>query len=83
MAKAAKEAVQLVSTAGSGYFYTFRRNKKKSRGLKKLSLKKYDPIARQHIEFGEKKLSSLKKKFSFERFKSEQNKSNENSGEAS
>jgi len=63
MAKATKDTLFLVSTAGSGYNYTFRRNKKKSKGEKKLSLRKYDPVARKHIDFGEKKLSRLKKKF--------------------
>lgn len=63
MAKAQKEAVHMVASSGSGYFYTFRRNKKKAKGEAKLSLNKYDPIARQHVAFGEKKLSKLKAKF--------------------
>ena len=63
MAKAQKETTFLVSSSGSGYFYTNRRNKKKNKGEKKLGVKKYDPIARKHVEFGEKKLSKLKKKF--------------------
>lgn len=68
MAKAAKEAIYLVSSAGTGYFYTIRRNKKKNRGIKKLTLRKYDPIARATVEFAEKKLSKLKKKFNLEQF---------------
>lgn len=64
MAKAQKEAVFFVSSAGSGFFYTKRRNKKKGKGEKKLSLRKYDPVARKHVTFDEKKLSKLKKKFS-------------------
>ena len=63
MAKAQKEAVYLVSTAGTGYFYTFRRNKRKAKGDTKLKRRKYDPIARQHVIFEEKKLSKLKKKY--------------------
>jgi large subunit ribosomal protein L33 len=63
MAKAQKEAVFFVSQSGSGFFYTKRRNKKKGKGDKKLSLRKYDPIARKHVVFDEKKLSRLKKKF--------------------
>ena len=64
MAKVQKEAVHLVSSAGTGYFYTFRRNKKRTRGSgKKLALTKYDPIAGKHVLFEEKKLSKLKKKF--------------------
>jgi large subunit ribosomal protein L33 len=68
MAKAAIETMFLVSTAGTGFTYTFRRNKKKSRGVKKMSLKKYDPIAGVHVEFVEKKLSKLKKKFDADTF---------------
>ena len=71
MAKASKETTFLVSTSGSGYFYTNRRNKKKSKGENKLSLKKYDPISRTHIQFGEKKLSKLKKKFDLSKMKTE------------
>lgn len=64
MAKAAKEAIYLVSSEGTGYYYTFRRNKRKARtGGEKLKLKKYDPIARKHTLFEEKKLSKLKKKY--------------------
>ena len=63
MAKVQKEGVNLVSSVGSGSFYTFRRNKKKNKGEKKLSLKKYDPFLRKHVEYVEKKLSRLKKKF--------------------
>jgi large subunit ribosomal protein L33 len=63
MAKANKETVFLISEEGSGVFYSFRRNKKKGRKEGKMSLRKYDPIARKHVTFGEKKLSKLKKKY--------------------
>lgn len=63
MAKANKETVFMMSEEGSGYFYSFRRNKKKGRKEGKMSLKKYDPVARRHVTFGEKKLSKLKKKY--------------------
>lgn len=66
MARAQKEAVHLVSSEGTGFFYTFRRNKRKSRGESKLRVTKYDPIARKHVLFEEKKLSKLKKKYSRE-----------------
>lgn len=53
MAKAgARELIRLVSTAGTGYFYTT--NKKK--GKDKLELKKYDPRARKHVVFKEAKI---------------------------
>lgn len=64
MAKAAKETTFLVSSDGSGFFYTNRKNKKKFKGEKKLSVRKYDPRSRKHVLFEEKKLSRLKKKFS-------------------
>ena len=64
MAKVAKEAVYLVSSEGTGYFYTLRRNKKRKGSMqKKLSLRKYDPLAQKHVTFEEKKLSKLKKKY--------------------
>jgi large subunit ribosomal protein L33 len=63
MAKVAKEGVSLVSSEGTGYCYTIRRNKKKQKGEKKLKVRKYDPIARKHVLFEEKKLSKLKKKY--------------------
>ena len=53
----------MVSSEKTGYFYTNRRNKKKNKGEKKLTLRKYDPIARKHVEFTEKKLSKLKAKY--------------------
>lgn len=62
MAKTQKETTFLVSTAGTGYFYANRKNKRKSKGEKKLALMKYDPIARKKVRFEEKKLSKIKKK---------------------
>lgn len=59
MAKANKETVFLVSTAETGFFYSLRRKK----GKQKLSVTKYDPIARDHVVFQEKKLSKLKRKY--------------------
>lgn len=63
MAKAAKETFFLVSSSGTGFFYTNRKNKKKGKGENKLKVRKYDPIARQHVLFEDKKLSRLKKKY--------------------
>ena len=61
MAKATKETFFLVSSEGTGAFYVNRKNKKK--GENKLKVKKYDPIARKHVLFEDKKLSKLKKKY--------------------
>lgn len=63
MAKAAKETFFLVSSEGTGFFYTNRKNKKKGKGENKLKVRKYDPVARKHVLFEDKKLSRLKKKY--------------------
>lgn len=54
MAKATTIKIKLVSTADTGYFYV---TKKNSRTMTdKLALKKYDPVARKHVEFKEAKI---------------------------
>lgn len=54
MAKPTTQKIKLLSTAGTGYFYV---SKKNARNLtEKLSLKKYDPIVRKHVEFKEAKI---------------------------
>jgi large subunit ribosomal protein L33 len=50
-----REKIKLVSTAGTGYFYTTDKNKKSTSG--KLEFKKYDPKVRKHVLFKEKKIS--------------------------
>ncbi len=67
MAKVKKETSFLVSSVGSGFFYTNRKNRKKIRGGKKLELRKYDPVLRKHVLFVEQKLSKLKVKFNREK----------------
>ena len=49
-----REKIKLVSTAGTGYFYTTTKNKKTTPG--KLVFKKYDPKVRKHVEFKESKM---------------------------
>jgi large subunit ribosomal protein L33 len=49
-----REKIKLVSTAGTGYFYTTTKNKRKNPD--KLKLKKYDPVVQEHVEFVEEKL---------------------------
>jgi large subunit ribosomal protein L33 len=63
MAKAPKETFYLVSSEGTGFFYTNRKNKKKGKGESKLKVRKYDPVARKHVLFEDKKLSKLKKRY--------------------
>ncbi len=50
-----RDKIKLVSTAGTGYFYTTDKNKKTTTG--KLQFKKYDPKVRKHVIFKEAKLS--------------------------
>jgi len=54
MAKAVTIKIKLISTADTGYFYV---TKKNSRTMTdKLVKKKYDPVARKHVEFKETKI---------------------------
>jgi len=54
MAKPTTHKIKLVSSAGTGFFYV---TKKNARTLtEKLSLKKYDPVVRKHVEFKEAKI---------------------------
>jgi large subunit ribosomal protein L33 len=46
---------KLVSTAGTGYYYTARRNPKKR--PEKMEFNKYDPVVKKHVPFKEAKLS--------------------------
>jgi large subunit ribosomal protein L33 len=52
--QAVRDKIKLVSSAGTGYFYTTDKNKRTS--TEKLRLKKYDPKVRKHVEFVEEKL---------------------------
>ena len=54
MAKAVTIKVKLLSTADTGYFYV---TKKNSRTMTdKITMKKYDPVAKKHVEFKETKI---------------------------
>ena len=54
MAKAASLKIKLVSSADTGHYYV---TKKNSRTMTdKLVKKKYDPVARKHVEFKESKI---------------------------
>ena len=54
MAKAASLKIKLVSSADTGFYYV---TKKNSRTMTdKLVMKKYDPVARKHVEFREAKI---------------------------
>lgn len=54
MAKPITQKVKLLSTAGTGFFYVTKKNPRNT--TEKLSFKKYDPVARKHVEFKEAKI---------------------------
>jgi len=54
MAKTNTVLIKLVSSADTGYYYVTRKNPRSK--TEKLELKKYDPVARKHVEFKETKI---------------------------
>ena len=49
-----RDKIKLVSSAGTGYFYTTDKNKKNMPD--KMEIMKYDPKARKHVMYKETKL---------------------------
>ena len=54
MAKATTIKVKLVSSADTGYYYVTKKNSRTQ--TEKLVKRKYDPVARKHVEFRESKI---------------------------
>lgn len=54
MAKPTTLKIKLVSTAGTGYFYTTKKNPRTK--TNKLVFRKYDPVVRKHVDFKEDKI---------------------------
>jgi large subunit ribosomal protein L33 len=54
MAKQTFVKIKLLSTADTGSFYVTKKNPKTK--TEKLSMKKYDPVARKHVIFKEAKI---------------------------
>ena len=54
MDKPASIKIRLNSSADTGYFYVTKKNARTM--TEKLVLKKYDPVARKHVEFREAKI---------------------------
>ena len=54
MAKPAAVKIKLESTAGTGYYYVTKKNPRTM--TEKMAVKKYDPVARKHVEFKEAKI---------------------------
>ena len=49
-----RDKIKLVSTAGTGHFYTTNKNKRTT--PQKLEMKKYDPVVRKHVLYKEAKI---------------------------
>ena len=49
-----REKIKLVSSAGTGYFYTTTKNKRLH--PEKMETKKYDPVVRKHVMYKESKI---------------------------
>jgi large subunit ribosomal protein L33 len=54
MAKSARDKIRLVSSAGTGHFYTTTKNKRNM--PEKMEIKKFDPVVRQHVMYKEAKI---------------------------
>lgn len=49
-----RDKIKLISTAGTGHFYTTTKNKRTT--PQKLEMKKYDPVVRKHVLYKEGKI---------------------------
>lgn len=49
-----RDKIKLVSSAGTGHYYTTTKNKRTM--TEKMELKKYDPVVRKHVLYKEGKI---------------------------
>jgi large subunit ribosomal protein L33 len=49
-----RDKIKLVSSAGTGHYYTTSKNKKTM--PEKMEIKKFDPVVRQHVMYKEAKI---------------------------
>ncbi|CAG1021118.1 50S ribosomal protein L33 [Patescibacteria group bacterium] len=49
-----RDKIKLVSSEGTGHFYTTTKNKKTMPG--KMEIKKFDPVVRKHVMYKEAKI---------------------------
>ncbi|MCX7230701.1 MAG: 50S ribosomal protein L33 [Burkholderiales bacterium] len=49
-----RDKIKLESTAGTGHFYTTTKNKRTTPD--KMLIKKFDPVARKHVDYKETKI---------------------------
>lgn len=52
--KNSNDLIRLISSAGTGHFYTTSKNKKNT--PEKFEFKKYDPVVRKHVIYKEGKI---------------------------
>lgn len=49
-----RDKIRLISSAGTGYFYTTEKNKRNM--PEKFEIKKFDPVVRKHVLFTEARM---------------------------
>jgi large subunit ribosomal protein L33 len=49
-----RDKIKLVSSAGTGHYYTTTKNKRTMTG--KMEIKKFDPVVRKHVMYKEAKI---------------------------
>ncbi len=54
MAKSSRDKIKLVSSAGTGHYYTTDKSKRNTPD--KMEFKKYDPVVRKHVTYKEAKI---------------------------
>ena len=54
MAKSSRDNIKMVSSAGTGHYYTTTKNKRTQ--PEKLVFSKYDPVVRKHVPYKEAKI---------------------------
>jgi large subunit ribosomal protein L33 len=54
MAKPTSILIKMISSADTGFFYVTKKNPRTK--TEKLSFRKYDPVARKHVDFKEAKI---------------------------
>jgi large subunit ribosomal protein L33 len=54
MAKSATVKIKLVSTADTGFYYVTKKNPRNT--TEKMTVRKYDPVVRKHVDFKEAKI---------------------------
>ncbi len=52
--KSKRDKIRLVSSAGTGHFYTTSKNKRTH--PEKMEVRKYDPVVRKHVTYKEAKI---------------------------